>query len=131
MLGDKPYFFGSNPHTLGNSHGHGHMKIGDKEQITDVQNFRLRGVRSFVAVRIHSDGLSATDLHEGQLREPLEVLGQDARQSVAGLGGNVHQVCTAHQRIMRNENYHLRRTFRDCMVGNLGKDKSSFDSIFQ
>ena len=92
MLGDKPYFFGSKPHTLGNSHGHGHMKVGDKEQITEVQNFRLRGVRSFVAVRIHSDGLSATDLHEGQLREPLEVLGQNARRAMAGLGGNVHEV---------------------------------------
>ena len=130
MLGDKPYFFGSNPHTLGRTKSS--CEIWWHGTKTDhVLHFRLRGIRSFGAVRIHSDGFPAADLHESQLREPLEILGQDARQSVAGLGGNVHQVRTAHQRIMGNENYHLRRTFRDCMVGNLGKDKSSFDSIFQ
>merc|ERR1711879_889501 len=40
---------------------------------------------------LHGDGVSATDLHEGQLREPPEVPGQDARRAVAGLGENVHQ----------------------------------------
>ena len=57
---------------------------------------RLRGLWSSGAVRLHSDGVSATDLHEGQLREPPEVPGQDARRAVAGLGENVHQVILIH-----------------------------------
>ena len=36
---------------------------------------RLCRIRPFGAVRIHSDGLSAADLHEGQLREPPEIRG--------------------------------------------------------
>ena len=71
--------------------------IGDEEQRANcVPTCRLRGLRSPGAVRLHSDGVSTTDLHEGQLRESPEVPGQDARRNVAGLGENVHQVILIH-----------------------------------
>lgn len=87
MLGDKPYFFGSNPHTLDcAAFGHlaqfAYIPMAFPQQIYMKAN--CKNLLRFV------------DRMRAELWPDWE------------------EMCT-----------------RDCMVGNLGKDKSSFDSIFQ